>query len=104
MKKTYKTVKQSEVKALLKAYAAAQEAAKAKDAIGAQLKALADAEGVNEIKEVFTLKEGGTLTLTATIKRDIISTTLDSKRLKAEMPDVWERYKRTSSTTRLYFK
>lgn len=85
---------QKELAALMKAYHAAKIAAdKVKD-FGEQLKAEAAERGVSK------LEAGGYI---ATVK-EVTSTTLDSKKLKADKPELWEIYGKTSTTTRLYFK
>lgn len=85
---------QNQLAILMKTYHAAKIAAdKAKD-LGEQIKAEARERGVAK------LEAGGYV---ATIK-DVTSITLNSKRLKADMPELWDTYSKTRTTTRLYFK
>ena len=85
---------QNELAALMRAYHAAKIAADKAKALGEQLKAEA-AE-----RETDRLEAGGFI---ATVK-SVTSATLDGKALKAAEPELWQKYSKTSTTTRLYFK
>lgn len=83
-----------ELAALMRNYHSAKIAADKAKAVGDQLKAEMVERGVTEIEA------GG---FKASIK-EVTSTTLDTKALKAARPELWGVYGKTTTTTRLYFK
>lgn len=92
--KKFDKQKQREIAALIRAYHSAKIAADNMKSIGNQLKEIAKDAGVEELR-------GGGFIVTV---KDVTSTTLDSKALKADMPELWETYGKTSTSTRICIK
>lgn len=85
---------QNKLAALLRAYHAAKVAADKAKALGDAIKAEAKEQGVN------VLEAGGFI---ATVK-DVTSNTFDSRAFKADYPELYAKYCKPNTTTRLYFK
>lgn len=56
-------------------------------------------EGLMEAMQKVGMSSFSVNGLSATIRKSSTRTTLDSKRLKAECPDIWEAYATTSETS-----